>query len=120
MRDANGKVTAAYGDPTAGISRAQADKMPRRRMDCIDCHNAAGHPFSNPAILVDSALEEGRIDRSIPSIKARSDAIIRQAAAISGPEAERSAKFAEMIAAAARKESNRRRRRTRSRNSPRK
>ena len=101
VRDANGKVTATYFDPTAGISRAQADKMPKRRVDCIDCHNASGHPFSNPANLVDSALEEGRIDRSLPSIKARSDAIIKQAAAISGPEAERSAKFAELIAAAA-------------------
>ncbi len=80
VRDANGKVKAAYGDPTAGISRADADKMPRRRMDCIDCHNAAGHPFSNPANLVDDALEEGRIDRSLPSIKARSDAIIQKAA----------------------------------------
>ena len=59
VRDANGKVKAAYGDPTAGISRADADKMPRRRMDCIDCHNAAGHPFGNPANLVDDALEEG-------------------------------------------------------------
>ena len=42
VRDANGKVTATYFDPTAGISRADADKMPRRRIDCIDCHNAAG------------------------------------------------------------------------------
>ena len=96
-----GKVKATYFDSTAGISRADADKMPKRRIDCIDCHNAAGHPFSNPANLVDDALEEGRIDRSLPSIKARSDAIIQKASAISGPEAERAAKFAELIAAAA-------------------
>jgi hypothetical protein len=101
VRDASGKLTATYFDPTAGISRADADKLPRRRMDCIDCHNASGHPFGNPANLVDDALEEGRIDRSLPSIKARSDAIIKQAAAISGPEAERSARFAALIAAAA-------------------
>ena len=75
--------------------------MPRRRIDCIDCHNASGHPFSNPANLVDGALEEGRIDRSLPSIKARSDAIIKKAAAISGPGSGAPAKFAELIAAAA-------------------
>ncbi len=101
VRDANGKVTATYFDSTAGISRADVDKMPLRRIDCIDCHNAAGHPFSNPANLVDDALEEGRIDRSLPSIKARSDAIIQKASPISGPEAERAAKFAELITAAA-------------------
>ena len=75
--------------------------MPRRRIDCIDCHNAAGHPFGNPADLVDDAIQEGRIDRSLPSIKARSDAIIQKAAGINGPEAERAAKFAALIAAAA-------------------
>jgi len=101
VHDKSGKVTTTYFDPTAGISRAEADKMPRRRVDCIDCHNAAGHPFSNPANLVDNALEEGRIDRSLPSIKARSDAIIQKASAITGPEAERATKFAELIAAAA-------------------
>ena len=101
VRDAGGKLTATFFDPTAGISRADADKLPRRRMDCIDCHNASGHPFGNPANLVDDALQEGRIERSLPSIKARSDAIIKQAAAISGPETERSARFAALIAAAA-------------------
>lgn len=101
VRDASGKVKASYFDPTAGKSRADLEKMPRRRIDCIDCHNAAGHPFSNPADLVDDALEEGRIDRSLPSIKARSDAIIQKASAITGPEAQREAKFAELIAAAA-------------------
>jgi hypothetical protein len=101
LHAANGKVTRTYFDSTAGVSRADVDKMPRRRIDCIDCHNASGHPFSNPANLVDDALEEGRIDRSLPSIKARSDAIIKKAAGISGPEDERAAKFAALIAAAA-------------------
>jgi len=101
LHDAKGKVTATYFDPTAGVSRADVDKMPRRRIDCIDCHNASGHPFSNPADLVDDALEEGRIDRSLPGIKTRSDAIIEKASGISGPEDERAAKFAAVIAALA-------------------
>jgi NapC/NirT cytochrome c family, N-terminal region len=101
LHDPSGKATATYFDSTAGVSRADVDKMPRRRIDCIDCHNATGHPFSNPSDLVDDALEEGRIDRSLPSIKARSDAIIQKAMGISGPEDERAAKFAAVITAAA-------------------
>jgi len=104
IRGADGKVKATYFDATAGVSRADVDKMPRRRMDCIDCHNASGHPFTNPADLVDDAIEEGRIDRSLVSIKARSDAIIKSAAGIAGPEKERAAKFAAIIAAAAPKD----------------
>ncbi len=102
---ADGKVKETYFDATAGISRADAEKMEKRRMDCIDCHNASGHPFTNPADLVDDAIEEGRIDRALPSIKARSDAIIKSAAGIGGPDKERSAKFAQLIAAAAPKDS---------------
>jgi hypothetical protein len=104
IRGADGKTKESYFDPTAGISRADAEKMPRRRMDCIDCHNAAGHPFTNPANLVDDAIEEGRIERSLPAIKARSDAIIQKSAGIAGPEKERAAKFAEIIAASAPKD----------------
>ena len=100
IRGKDGRVKASYFDATAGVSRADAEKMPKRRMDCIDCHNASGHPFTNPARLVDDAMEEGRIDRSLlPSIKARSDAIIEKSAGIGGPEKERAAKFAQIIAA---------------------
>ncbi len=105
VRGNDGKVKATYFDATAGKSRAEVDKMEKRRMDCIDCHNASGHPFTNPARLVDDAMEEGRIDRSIlPSIKARSDTIIQKSAGIGGPDKERAAKFAQIIAAEAPKD----------------
>lgn len=105
IRDRDGKVKATYFDATAGVSRGDAEKMPKRRMDCIDCHNASGHPFTNPARLVDDAMASGRIDRSLlPSIKARSDAIIQKAAGIGGPDKERSAKFAQIIVAEAPKD----------------
>ncbi len=105
IRGYDGKVKATYFDASAGVSRADVDKMEKRRMDCIDCHNASGHPFTNPADLVDNAIEEGYIDRSLPSIKARSDTIIQSAAGVGGPAAEREAKFARLIAAAAPKDS---------------
>jgi len=40
-----------------------------RTMDCIDCHNRPSHIFRMPANEVDLALEEGRIDRTLPYIK---------------------------------------------------
>ena len=101
IRGYDGKVKATYFDSSAGLSRAEVDKMPTRRMDCIDCHNASGHPFTDPAELVDNAISQGYIDRSLPSIKVRSDAMIKSAAGIGGPEPQRAAKFAEIIAAAA-------------------
>jgi len=102
VHGSDGKVIATYVDATAGVSRADLDKMPKRRMDCIDCHNAAGHPFPNPADLVDEGLQEGLIDRALlPSIKARSDKIIQAAYGIGGTEDERGAKFDAIIANAA-------------------
>jgi len=40
-----------------------------RTMDCVDCHNRASHIFRSPQFEVDLALQEGRIDRSLPFIK---------------------------------------------------
>ena len=40
-----------------------------RTMDCVDCHNRASHIYRTPEFEVDLALEEGRIDRSLPYIR---------------------------------------------------
>jgi hypothetical protein len=40
-----------------------------RTMDCVDCHNRASHIYRSPQYEVDLALQEGRIDRSLPFIK---------------------------------------------------
>jgi hypothetical protein len=40
-----------------------------RTMDCVDCHNRASHIYRSPQFEVDLALQEGRIDRSLPYIK---------------------------------------------------
>ncbi|MBI4186556.1 MAG: NapC/NirT family cytochrome c [Chloroflexi bacterium] len=44
----------------------------KRLMDCIDCHNRATHIFRSPAELVDTALAQGKIDKSLPFIKRES------------------------------------------------
>jgi len=40
-----------------------------RTMDCVDCHNRASHIYRTPEFEMDLALEEGRIDRSLPYIR---------------------------------------------------
>ena len=40
-----------------------------RTMDCVDCHNRASHTFRSPEFELDLALQEGRIDRSLPYIR---------------------------------------------------
>lgn len=42
---------------------------PRRRMDCMDCHNRPTHTFQMPGPALDQALEAKRIDPSLPYSK---------------------------------------------------
>jgi nitrate/TMAO reductase-like tetraheme cytochrome c subunit len=39
------------------------------RMNCIDCHNRAGHPIPNPRQVVDRDLSEGVLDPGLPYLK---------------------------------------------------
>jgi len=48
-----------------------------RAMDCIDCHNRATHTYREPAQEVDAALDDGRIDTSLPFIKRESLRVLR-------------------------------------------
>jgi nitrate/TMAO reductase-like tetraheme cytochrome c subunit len=41
----------------------------KRVMDCIDCHNRATHIFNSPEALIDTALTQGTIDKTLPFIK---------------------------------------------------
>jgi hypothetical protein len=49
-----------------------------RTMDCIDCHNRPAHGFSDPTQAVDAALEDGRIDTSLPFIKREAMRLLKQ------------------------------------------
>jgi hypothetical protein len=80
----DGKSTV-YFDAESKVAPAEMDQKPKRKMECADCHNAPGHPFTNPADRVDQALAEGPISTSIPSIKARALAIIDKASALHCP-----------------------------------
>lgn len=41
----------------------------KRLMDCMDCHNRATHVFRSPNDLIDTALGQGKIDKTLPFIK---------------------------------------------------
>jgi hypothetical protein len=100
VTDKDGKQTT-YFDASSKVGRAEMDQKPKKRMECDDCHNAAGHPFVNPSDRVDHAMSEGRISRSLPSIKARALAIIDKASALHGPLEEQVPKFRQIVADAA-------------------
>jgi NapC/NirT cytochrome c family protein len=100
IRGKDGKTTT-YFDAASKLARADVEQKQKRRLECADCHNAAGHPFVNPSDRVDLAIAEGRIDKSLPSIKARAVAIIDKAAPITGPLEEQVPKFQKIIADAA-------------------
>jgi hypothetical protein len=40
-----------------------------RAMDCVDCHNRPSHTYKLPGTEIDSALDDGRIDKTLPFIK---------------------------------------------------
>ena len=90
------KVT--YVDAESKLSKDDIAKLEPRRMECFNCHNAVGHPFPNPADKVDEAIAAGKIDRALPSAKARAVALIDAAADVSGPLQQRTAAIDKLIA----------------------
>jgi len=100
VKGADGKVVT-YVDAEAKLSDAELKKFEPRRMECYDCHNAVGHPFANPADLVDAAIAEGRIDRGLPNAKKRAVALIEQTSKMTGPHKDMGPKIEKLIAESA-------------------
>ncbi|MFQ6014466.1 MAG: NapC/NirT family cytochrome c [Anaerolineae bacterium] len=66
--DQQGRVTD-YVDAEADLSRDFIESAPKRRMDCIDCHNRVSHLFRSPERAVDRALVLKQLSKDIPFIK---------------------------------------------------
>ena len=64
-----GDEVIAYRDQNASLSANELEALPRRQMDCLDCHSRPAHDFRNPAELLDEAIAEGRVDRELPFVK---------------------------------------------------
>ena len=97
VKTADGKTTT-YVDATAKPPPEGFKPENARRIECFDCHNAVGHPFPDPADAVDDAIATGRIDRSLPSTKARAVELIAAGEKVSGPYDERAKTFDKLIA----------------------
>jgi hypothetical protein len=66
------ELTRADGSITTYVSGGgspSGTESPWRTMDCVDCHNRPTHIYRMPFDEVDSGLQQGRIDRSLPYIK---------------------------------------------------
>ena len=70
LKDKDGKVTD-YISRSATLTQQQIEQSAKRRMDCIDCHNRPTHIYLSPNEAVDRSLTAGKLDVSLPFIKAR-------------------------------------------------
>lgn len=58
-----------FTDSWNEMSQEQLDSMETRVMDCIDCHNRPSHDYGVPQNFIDKSMNEGRISKTLPSIK---------------------------------------------------
>ena len=65
----NGVLTEFVDPQHASEITPQKIKAEERLLDCIDCHNRATHIYSSPNDLIDTALNNGDIDKTLPYIK---------------------------------------------------
>ena len=68
------RVTRDDGTESIFATEDYMDAPPEgeiRMMDCIDCHNRPAHVFQSPNELVEAAMAQGRISRTLPAIKDR-------------------------------------------------
>jgi NapC/NirT cytochrome c family, N-terminal region len=70
IKDATGQVVE-YTSTESKASQKDIDSLPKRRMDCIDCHNRPAHEYLAPNTAVDRSLDAGRLNASLPFIKAK-------------------------------------------------
>jgi nitrate/TMAO reductase-like tetraheme cytochrome c subunit len=94
-------TTSTYTDVSSKVPPEEMKKHAVKRMECYDCHSGIGHPFSNPEDLVDQAIAEGRIDRALPSAKARAVALIEKTSNLIGPKKDLEPKIEKLIAESA-------------------
>ena len=67
LRDHDGTLRRYKG--AAAESEAGRAATEWRTMDCVDCHNRPTHIYRMPAPELDLAIQDGRIDRSLPWIR---------------------------------------------------
>src|SRR2546423_3769076 len=59
-------VVTEYRLEGAPVTQEQIDQTPKRRMDCVDCHNRPTHVYVPPDRAVNETLTPGKLDPSLP------------------------------------------------------
>jgi nitrate/TMAO reductase-like tetraheme cytochrome c subunit len=67
-KDRNGNTTV-YTAANSQLSPEQIASAPKRRMDCIDCHNRPAHIYNPPDFALDNAFAANKLDSSLPFLK---------------------------------------------------
>jgi len=75
VKDTQGRI-CEYMSKDAPLTKEQIEKLPRRRMDCVDCHNRPTHIYVPPDQAVDQSLLTGRLDAALPYIKQQAVAVL--------------------------------------------
>lgn len=65
-----------YMSESAKLTDAQLATLPRRTVDCVDCHNRPTHVYMSPDRAVDRALVAGQIDKTLPFAKQQAVAVL--------------------------------------------
>jgi nitrate/TMAO reductase-like tetraheme cytochrome c subunit len=68
FKDGTGNVVE-YQTKDANFSPQQIEQTPKRKMDCIDCHNRPAHIYVPPDKAVDSSFTANKLDASLPFLK---------------------------------------------------
>jgi nitrate/TMAO reductase-like tetraheme cytochrome c subunit len=58
-----------YASTENPLTEREIESMPKRTMDCMDCHNRPAHILRSPRFAVNLALSSGAIDVSLPFIR---------------------------------------------------
>ncbi|MCB1024424.1 MAG: cytochrome c3 family protein, partial [Acidobacteria bacterium] len=68
MKDEKGNITE-YAVKDIKLSGEQIAAAPKRKMDCIDCHNRPAHRYLPPDKAVDDSITAKKLDIALPFIK---------------------------------------------------
>lgn len=69
------RIKDRYGNETEyqykfkPLSADEVANTPKRKMDCVDCHNRPAHVYQPPDVAVDDSFTAERLDPSLPFLK---------------------------------------------------
>lgn len=75
VKDLQGRITE-YRAQDSKLTPEQIAATPKRKMDCVDCHNRPTHVYIAPDRAVDQSLTAHRMDITLPYLKQQAVAVL--------------------------------------------